>query len=63
MEYNNNRLNTKAGMTITILSAGCGIPVTSNIYNVKPNAPQETDCTTQVLQLGSQSPKPKDGQR
>ena len=63
MEYKNIRLIIITVMAFTILSTGCSITVTKNIYNVKPKTPHETDCTTQVLPLGSQSPKPKDGQR
>ena len=63
MEYKNIRLIIVAAIVFTILSAGCSFTVTKNIYNEKPKVSQETDCTTYVLRLGSQTPKLKDGQR
>ncbi len=63
MKHKNIRLLIVAVIAFTILSAGCSIKVTKNIYNVKPKTSQETDSTTYALQLGFQSLKPNDGQR
>ena len=63
MEYKNIRLIIVAAIAFTILSAGCSITVTKNIYNEKSKVPQETDYTTYVLRLGLQTLKSKDGQR
>ncbi|MFA5298950.1 MAG: hypothetical protein WC389_12150 [Lutibacter sp.] len=61
MEHKNIRLIIVAAIAFTILSEGCSITVTKNIYNVKPKASQETDrrcaelveVTTYVLRLDS----------
>lgn len=63
MEHKNIRLIIVTAIVFTIFSAGCSISVSKNIYNVKPKASQETDSATYVLRLGSQTPKPNDGQR
>lgn len=63
MGYKNITLIMLAIIALTILSAGCSITVTKNIYNVRPKTLTETDSTTYVFQLGSQPSRPNDEQR
>lgn len=63
MEHKNIRLIIIVVTAFTIITTGCSISITRNYYSAKPQTSIQTDSTTFVLKLGSQTHKPDDGQK